>query len=297
MSYEEMEPDKLHQHLMRLRGNVELPPRASIIIPVNAQGDLQTVLRPLSDIVRYSGQYAIEVILVINNYPSDSPPTEIDRFRDLGIRVIASPSARRPGEVIIVSARALGVQAAKSDVTIHFDADCRIPDINTLLDWYIESLDSGVQLAYSHVGYYDLRNLASVYTKIAIHHTVRWLKRNLLRIPTTRGGNYAIDRALFLQLYRAGKLSVDLQVGPAAKLAGAQIVYSGRPGLKVFTSGRRFRGGWIKIFRYLRYRLRYNIKATPSRKRNVTRTSWEGFDQESERRKVLTLPGEGEASK
>ena len=286
----------LHKHLVRLRGNPECSPDASIIITVNAQGDLQTVLKPLNDIIRYTGKHTIEVILVINNYPSDHPPPEIDQFRDLGIRVVAAPSARRPGEVVIISARALGVQAAKSDVTIHFDADCRVPDINALLDWNINTLNPGAHLAYSHVGYYDLPNITSVYVKIAIHHTVRWLKRNLLGIVTTRGSNYVIDRSLFLQLYDAGKLSVDLQVGPAAKLAGARVVYSGQKNLRVFTSGRRLRGGWMKLFRHLRYRLRYNLKATPTRRREVTRTSWEGFDRESDNRQVHTLTRERNAS-
>ena len=275
---------ELSADLARLRGNPERPPDASVIIPVNAQTDLETVQTPIADIIRYCGKSIIEIVLVINNFVPSNPPLEIKQFRRLGFRVVTAPSARRSGEVIIVSARALGVQAAKSDVTIHFDADCRISDINALLDWHVESLNKGVKLAYSHVGYYDLRNLLSVRAKIAIHHTTRWFKRNILRIPTTRGSNYAINKLLFLELYDAGKLSVDLQIGPAVKLLEAQILYSGRPSLRVLTSGRRFRGGWLKMLRYFSYRLNYNLKATPTRKRDVTRTSWDGFDKESDNR-------------
>lgn len=287
---------RLHEPIVRMRGSVECLPDASIVIPVNAQGDLRTVLRPLSDIVRYTGAYAIEVVLVINNFPAENPPAEIEQFQDIGVRVVAAPSARCPGEVVIISARALGVQAAKANITIHFDADCRIPDVNALLDWYIQSLNSGARLAYSHVGFYDFQDVPSVRAKIAIHHILRGLKRNLLGIPTTRGSNYAIDRSLFVQLYEAGKLSVDLQVGPAAQLVGARIVYSGSPGLTVYTSGRKFRGGWARLFRMLRYRFRYNLKAIPTPQRDVTHTSWDGFDRESARREVVVLPREGEAT-
>jgi len=241
---------RLREQLKRLRGNPDQPAAASIIVPVNAEADLATVLRLLEDVVRYRGEHAIEVVLVINNYPPEHPPAELAWFRDLGVQVVAVPSARRAGEVVIVSARALGVQAANAEITIHFDADCHVPDMNALLNWYIGCLQSGYQLAYSHVGYYDLRKLPSVYVKIGLHHSVRWLKRNLFRIPTTRGSNYAVARSLFLQLYEAGKISVDLQIGPAAKLAGARIAYSGRPSRNVLTSGRRFRGGWLKMFRY-----------------------------------------------
>jgi len=286
----------LREPLTRIRGSLERLPEASIVIPVNAQGDLRAALKPLHELTQYVGKYAIEIILVINNFPADNPPAEIEQFQEIGARVVAAASARRPGEVVIISARALGVQAASANITIHFDADCRIPDVNALLDWYIQSLNSGAQLAYSHVGFYDFQDISSVRAKIAIHHLLRWLKRNFLGVPTTRGSNYAIDRFLFLQLYEAGKLSVDLQIGPAAKLAGARIVYSSHPNLTVYTSGRKFRGGWTRLFRMLRYRFGYNLKAIPTQQRDVTRTSWDGFDRESDRREVVVLSGDGEAS-
>ena len=274
----------LQESIKQLRGDIKRPPNTSIIIPVNAKEDLEAGLGILKDIVEYKGRYSIELILVINNYPKENPPKEITMFRKLGITVVAAASARRSGEVVIMSARALGVKAASASTTIHFDVDCKVWDINALVDWIIASMNSEVKVAYSHVGYYDLRKLPSVYCKIAIHNLVRWIKRNLFRVPTTRGSNYAVDRSLFLELYNAGKLSVDLQIGPAAKLAGARVVYSGQPKLRVFTSGRRFRGGWIKLLNYLRYRLNYNLNAVPTKRHEVTNTSWRGFDKETENR-------------
>jgi len=271
----------LRDHFVRLRGNPEHVPDASIIIPVNARSDLEWVRKPIGDIIRYAGKYTVELVLVINNYPPDVPPAEIDDFRDLGTQVVAAPSARRPGEAVVISARALGVRAAKSNVTIHFDADCRIPDIQALLDWYVETLNSGAQLAYTHVGFHELRPLLSVYAKIVIHHTTRWVKRNFLGVPTARGSNYAIGRSLFLQLYEAGKLCHDIQIGMTVKLAKKRIVYSGRPSLTVLTSGREFRGGWIKLLRFIRYRLRYNLKGIPIQEEEAKR--WETFDRVSDR--------------
>jgi len=282
----------LKEQLARLRGDRQQAPDVSIIIPVNAQGDLLAALTPVNDILKYRGSYRVEIVLVINNYPPDQPPIEIEECRRLGMEVAAVPSARRLGEVVILSARAIGVRAAHADMTIHFDADCRIPHITKLINWYIEKLRSGAELAYSLVDFYDYENNLSVRMGIVIHHTVRWVKRTILGIPTTRGSNYAVKRDTFLKLYDAGKLSVDLQVGPATKLTRAKIAYSSRSELRVLTSGRKLQSGWKSLFYYLRYRLQYNLKATPTRKHEVTRTSWDGFNQESKRREVLTVPTE-----
>jgi len=279
-----MDPANLNtirEGFLRLRGEPGQAPDASIVIPVNAHADLDLVLNPLGDILRYSGRHTVEIVLVVNNYPVEQPPEEIQEFRDLGAKVVAVPSARRPGEAVVISARALGARAANSAVIIHVDSDCRIPDINALLDWYIPALKSGARLAYTRVGFHDLRSLPSVRAKIAIHHTTRWVKRNLLGIPTARGSNYAIDRGLFLQLYEAGKLNHDIQIGMAAKQAGARIAYSGRPERSVLTSGREFRGGWLKLIRYIRYRLRYNLKAVPGRRPESARREF--FDRVSDR--------------
>jgi hypothetical protein len=45
------------------------------------------------------------------------------------------------------------------------------------------------------------------------------------------------------------------------------------------------------MIRKLPYRLRYNLKAIPRRNHEVTRTSWNGFDQESENRLKKGVPG------
>jgi hypothetical protein len=206
--------------------------------------------------------------------------------------VVLVPSARRPGEVVIVSARAVGVRAAQSAITIHFDADCKIIDINALLDWYVIALNSNYQLAYSHVGYYDFRRDLSVQGFLIVHHAVRWIKRNLLGVPTTRGSNYAINRELFLKLYDGGKLSADLQIGPAAKLAAARIIYSGRKNLHVLTSGRKLRSGWFKLARYFWRRFYYNLKTIPVRNED-TSCSWDGFDYESSRRESKNKKSNG----
>ncbi len=275
---------RLNQRLVIIRGDPIRPPDASIVIPVNAQGDLEAVLTPLEDIACYRGRCSVEVILVVNNYPAQTPPPEIDQFQEMGVNVVAVPDARQPGESVVISARALGVRAAASDLTIHFDANCRIPNIDAYLAWCIPLMRSGCRLAYGHVGFYDVLKRPSVRARLALHHALRWCKRTLLRIPTTRGSGYAIDRELFLHLYDAGKLSVDLQVGPAVQLAGARIVYSDDPRLTVYTSGRRLRGGWIALIRYLYDRLQYNLKIIPTRRHPVGRASWMSLEQESERK-------------
>ena len=187
-----------------------------------------------------------------------------------------------------MSARALGVQAARASATLHLDADCRVPNVTELLNWTIGSLHSGFRVAYTDVGFYDLRPLLSVRARTTIHHTARFVKRHVLRLPTTRGSNYAIDRSLFLELHDAGKLSVDLQIGPAAKRAGARVTYSGRPGVTVLTSGRRLRGGWLKIMRHFSCRLRYNAKVISAAWRGVPSTDADGFDRESDRRALMS---------
>ena len=266
-----------------MRGDLDLAPEASVIIPVNAKTDLTTVLAVLDDLSLYRGRRRVEVILVVNNFDPGFPP-KLRHFREGGLRVLSVASARRPGEVVIIGARALGVEAARSSVTIHFDADCRIPDATALIDWYVEICERNKGVAYTHVDYYQLLSLRSVKAKILLHNLFRWIKRELLGIPTTRGSNYAIERSLFLRLYRSRQLSVDLQLGPAAKLAGAEVAYSGCPELSVLTSGRRFRGGWFRMVPYYLYRLRFNLMAIPGRWRRGTASSWSGFDRESDNR-------------
>jgi len=273
----------------QLGGALDRQIQASIIVPVNAQGDILTVLHLMEDLQAYGGPYSSELVLVINNYASDAPPVEIEHLRLAGVQVVAEPDAHRPGEVVIISARALGVREAHSSITIHFDADCHIPHPTTLLNWYIEQLREKASLAYSHVSFYDLRKDPSVRIKIAFHHFVRFVKRALLKIPTTRGSNYAIRRELFLKLYQEGKISVDLQVGPAAKKEGAKIVYSADKSLYVFTSGRRFKGGWRKLPGYAIKRLIYNIRSLQNINQAEPVKKWDGYDRENKSRHKMDL--------
>jgi Glycosyltransferase like family 2 len=252
--------ERLGEALVRLRGDTASPPDASIVVPVNAQADLETVLAVVGQVAGYHGERPFEVVLVINNYPPGEPPPEIEAYGGAGMRVVAVPSVWREGEAVCLTARVPGARAAVSERVILFDADCRILNPTRLLDWYVEQFERGAQAAYTHVGYYDLRPLWSVRARIAAHHLARWAKRVILRIPTTRGSNYAVDRSVFLRLYQQGLLVDDLNVGPAVKAAGGRVAYSRARSLRVLTSGRKFRGGWRRLARYLSYRLLYNVR-------------------------------------
>lgn len=252
--------ERLREDLARLRGDTASPPDASVVVPVNAQADLETVLGVVGKVAGYHGERSFEVVLVINNYPPGEPPPEIEAYAGAGMRVVAVPSVWREGEAVCLTARVPGARAAFSERVILFDADCLILNPTRVLDWYVEQFERGAQVAYTHVGYYDLRPLWSVRTRIAAHHLARWAKRVILRIPTTRGSNYAVDRSVFLRLYEQGLLVDDLNVGPAVKAAGGRVAYSRARSLRVLTSGRKFRGGWRKLARYLRYRLLYNVR-------------------------------------
>jgi hypothetical protein len=257
--------ERLGADLARLRGDATSLPDGSIVVPVNAQADLDAVLGVLGEVAAYRGDRSFEVVLVINNYPAGAPPPEIEAYVGAGMHVVAIPSVWREGEAVCLTARVPGARATASERVILFDADCRIRDPSRLLDWYMQQFERGAQAAYTHVGYYGLRPLWSVRARIAAHHLARWIKRVILRIPTTRGSNYAVDRATFLHLYEQGLLIDDLNVGPAVKAAGGRVAYSGARDLHVLTSGRKFRGGWRKLARYLRYRLLYNVRVLRAR--------------------------------
>ena len=241
-------------------------PVLSIVVPVNAQGDLDNVRALLDDLDAYRGPHGIEVILVVNNYPPDAPPqAAVDQLERRGARVLTIPALRRPGEAIGFTARIPGARVAQSPWLVSFDADCRIPDATSLLDWYVEAFRSGAAGAYSHVGYRDVRPGLSIKARLAAHHGARWAKRNLLRIPTVRGSNYGVRRDLLLQLYDDGLLADDMNVGPVLRHIGQPVAYSGDRRHVVLTSGRMFKGGWYKLGRYLMYRWRYNRRVLPVR--------------------------------
>ncbi len=260
LTFQAFDPSTLREPLAHLRGNPEHAPDGSIVIPVNAQADLDNLLQIVRDLTRYGGEHTFEVIPVINNYPPDTPPAQIETFRAMGLEVVAIPNARRPGEKVGFSARIPGLRAARSPITIHFDADCRLPDPTALLNFYVNQLRSGNVLAYTPVHFFDLPEGLAVRCRVAFHHTARWMKRNLLRIPTARGSNYAIDRSTMLQLYESGKVTEDFQVGLNVKALGARSAYSGARELAVLTSGRMFHSSWKRLLSYARWRLHFNIR-------------------------------------
>jgi Glycosyltransferase like family 2 len=259
--------------LARLRGSSAFPD-ASIVVPVNAQADLEIVLSLIRDLVSYRGRHTFEVLLLVNNFPEEDPPAALDEYERLGMRVVGVPNVWRQGEAVCFSARMEAVRAASCERVISFDADSRIPNPSLLLDWYVRQFEGGAAAAYTHVGHYNLRPLWSVRARIAAHHAARWLKRVVFAIPTTRGSNYAVDRAALLPLYERKLLADDLNVGPALKSAGGEVVYSGARDLEVLTSGRRFLGGWLKLIRYLAYRLGYNVRMIADKDGRRRRDAW-----------------------
>jgi len=190
--------DDVFARLIRARGCPSQRPDASVVIPVNAQGDLENARFIVNDLAHYQGNHALEVVLMINNYEANDPPREIDELAELGVAVVADPAIRRPAEAPGLTARVYGTRSAAADVVILFDADCRLLNPTALIDWYITTYQAGAQLAYSHVDYYDMRDTLPNRVRICVHHMARWFKRSVLRIPTVRGSNYAIDRTMFL---------------------------------------------------------------------------------------------------
>ena len=258
----------LKDQVTQMRGNSELAPDASIVIPVNAQKDLTPLQRVLSDLVHYRGGRRIEIILVINNYPADEPPAEIWCYQQAGLQVIGIPRVVHSGG-IAMAARIPGVRLARSQDVILFDADCRIPNAGALIDWYVDRFQQGYELAYTHVDYTDLPPGISVQARMFVHHASRWIKRRILRIPTSRGSNYAMHRDLMLELFALGRIPYDLHVGPAVKSMGGRIAYSGEKQFVVLTSGRFFDPGWKVLFAYLIWRTGYYFRILKMKPKKV----------------------------
>jgi hypothetical protein len=236
------------------------------VIPVNAQGDLDTVLGILDDLAGYAGRHALEVILVVNNYPGEQPPRAIETYRKLGCTVLGIPYVWRPGEIVAFTARIPGIRAAASERVILFDADCRIPNPSALLDWYVDRLNEGAHLAYTHVAFHGVPDRRLARVRIRIHHLARWAKRALFGIPTARGSNYAIKRSVLLEHYEQGMLAEDMNVGPMCRAAGGCIAYSRADHLVVRTSARMLTGSSLsRMLRYFARRLVYNIRVLPLR--------------------------------
>jgi GT2 family glycosyltransferase len=278
--------DRIAAGVRRLRGDLQSPPAASIVVPVNAQGDEDNALRLLDDLVRYDGPHALEIVLVVNNFPEGEEPPMVERFRHLGAVIIAEASVRRPGYAVPLMGRIHGMQSASSDRILLFDADCRIPDPRSLIDWYVGRLEAA-SVAYSHVDFYDLPPHPSVRLRRLIHHGSRWTKRAVLGLPTVRGSNYAVRREAFLAQFARGTIADDMNIGPVFRRAGGRVVYGGARELVVLTSGRMFAGGWRRLLSYASYRLRYNVRVLPVRTGAVRYT---GKDKDQPRRYVDNRP-------
>jgi len=93
-----------------------------------------------------------------------------------------------------------------------------------------------------------------------VHHASRWIKRRILRIPTSRGSNYAMHKDLMLDLFTQGRIPYDIHVGPVVKSMGGRIAYSGAKEFIVLTSGRFFDPGWKVLFAYLVWRTGYYFR-------------------------------------
>lgn len=252
-------PALLKERITHMRGDPSLAPDVSIVIPVNAQKDLVPLQRVLSDLAHYPGSRRMEMILVINNYPEQEPPAEIGTYRQAGLQVIGIPRIHHQGGVAM-AARIPGVRQAQSQAVLLFDADCRIPNPGALLDWYAGRLEEGYDLAYTHVDYTDLPPGISVRARMWVHHASRWIKRQMLHIPTSRGSNYAMRRDLMLDLFEQGRIPYDIHVGPVVKSIGGRIAYSGAKELLVLTSGRFFDPGWKVLIAYLVWRTGYYLR-------------------------------------
>jgi hypothetical protein len=243
-------------------------------VPVNAASDLSTVRGLLSDLGAWLETGGGEAVVVVNNYPeADGEPAGVAALRSLPITLLAIPELPvRHGEVRPVAARAAGAEHASSDLLVHFDADVRLTDAVALLDWYVQQFAAGARVAATDVGFHSVPSGLSIRARIVSHGLARWAKRVLLRTPVTRGSNYATDRSLFLEAYRRGMIADELNVGPALVALGARYVYSGDRRLRVLTSARRFRPGWARLFKYLAYRLAYNVRSLPVDERAADRT-------------------------
>jgi hypothetical protein len=278
--------ERIADAMQRLRGSTETQPTASVVLPVNAQGDAENALTLLDDLARYDGPHTLEVILVVNNYPEGAEPPEIELFARLGCVVIGEPSVRRPGYAVPLMGRIRGMHSAQSDWILLFDADCRIPDPRALVDWYVAALATS-PVGYSHVDFYDLPSHPSVRLRRLIHHGSRWTKRALLSLPTVRGSNYAVRRERFLAEFARGTIADDMNIGPVFRRAAESVAYSGAREHVVLTSGRMFAGGWRRLLSYAAYRLNYNLRVLPVRADAVRYT---GKEKDSPRRYVDNRP-------
>jgi hypothetical protein len=190
----------------------------------------------------------------------------------LGAIVLAVPNVRRPGEAVALSARMLGLPVAEAEYVVFFDADCRLPHATAVLNWYVRQFRSGVDLAYTRLDLCDIRPELSVRARVMAFHVANWFKRVVLRIPTLPGPSFGIRRTQMQQLYEQGYLADEMNVGPTVKAKGGRIAYGGSRSLTVLQSGSHVGPGWIRLLRYLLYRLDYNMRVLPVSRDAARRT-------------------------
>ncbi len=277
--------DRLGHRLTELRSTTSRAPDLSLVIPVNVQGDLENLAKLLAQVCDYHGPYAIEIVLVINNFDEESFQ-EVCGVDVPGTKTIFVKSARRPGEAVAFSARMVGVRMASSPFFVTTDADCKFVNVNSWIDWYVQRFSNGCAAAYGPIEFFDVSH-CSVAARIQIHHFGRWIKRCILRIPTTMGANYGAQRELVLELYDRGLLADEMNVGPAVKRSGGIVEYSGSEHQMILTSSRMYRPGWFRIFPYLLRRLKYNLKVLSARSEVARRT---GRENDPTRRFVDNKP-------
>ena len=82
--------EALPTELRRIRGTGL--PDASVVIPVNAQGDVDHLMGLLADLARYDGAYRLEFIVVLNNYEPDEEPVKRERPRERARRRTPAPA-------------------------------------------------------------------------------------------------------------------------------------------------------------------------------------------------------------
>mgnify|MGYP002624268000 CR=1 FL=1 len=239
-------------------------PDAAIIIPVNARCDLCRVVDLLEDIARYDGPDRFQILLVVNNYDPDHPPTEhLELYSRLGVQTVAVTEL--PGDSRIspaLRARMLALPYTNTRACIFFDADCRIPDPGRCLGWYCQSFrDPDVMLAYTKVGYYNWPDRLPVQLWLAVHYGWRAFKRNCLRVPTPRGSSYAIDRNLKQRLFEDGYLADETALGRLVKGFGYRSSYTRAKSCRVLTDGRVFQRARVhRLFtKYAFRRLKINV--------------------------------------
>ncbi len=255
-------------------------PDLAIVIPVNAQGDLDNVLLLLQDISDYSGANRFQIILVVNNYPVETPPVNhISRYRAAGVEILELPELTgHAGIPPGLKARMAALDFVKCRAAVFFDADCRMPHPTVCLDWYAEAFkDPLTQLAYTKIAYFNWPPGVGMWLWLRVHYLWRWTKRNVLRIPTPQGASYAMDRKVKKELYDGGYLADETAIGRLAQSFSHKTVYNGSRPCRILTDARMYENAKpLRMFTvYAWRRIRINIASMMVRNDSAEHTGRE----------------------